>query len=233
MGNYRATVSGISWSGSDIAILRLSFAGGVPFTFKPGQYILVYVKAGEESHIKPYSIASPPSEKGFIELCIKVVPEGVVSHYMSSMKGGETIEISGPGGIFTLQEEIKNDIIFAATGTGISSLKPMIETIFEQGTSKEVFLFFGAKTAGEILYRKGFESLARKHRNFHFIPVVSQDPGFPGEKGHVQDIIPKYVKSPRGKDLYICGVLKMVEETIRWAEGFGFEKRKIHFEKYV
>lgn len=229
MAKYSAKVSEVIKATPTVGVVRLAFEGEVPFDFKPGQYILVHV----QGKIKPYSIASPPSEKGFIELCIKDVPEGAVSSYMVSLKEGEQLEISGPGGIFTLQDTIENDIVFAGTGTGISALKPMIETIFEQGTDKSIYLFFGARAEEEIVYKKEFEEIAEKNKNFHFIPVISRDPDYPGEKGHVQDIIPKHVPDPTGKDIYICGVLKMVEATISWAEQFGFDKKKIHFEKYV
>lgn len=230
---YTTKVVDVPKGATGVGIIRLGFQGPVPFSFRPGQYVLVHAHVERGRELKPYSIASPPSEKRFIELCIKDVPEGHVSHYMVNLKKGQEVEVSGPGGIFTLQEEIGNDLVFAATGTGISAIKPMIETIFEKGTGHRVFLFYGARQAEELAYRGLFESLAKKHKNFHFIPVISRDPQFPGERGHVQDAIPRYVHGPRGKDIYICGVLRMVEETISWAEQYGFEKRKIHFEKYV
>lgn len=230
---FTATVSEVVKATPTVGIVRLSFGNGVPFSFRPGQYMFVHMDIKGEKHIKPYSIASPPSEKNFIEFCIKQVPEGPMSNYMVSLKGKESVQLQGPAGVFALQERVENDIIFAATGTGISSIRPMIETIFEKGTKHTIFLFFGAKTADEIVYKKQFEALAKKHKNFRFIPIVSRDPGFKGEQGHVQDIILKYVKDIKEKDIYICGVQAMVEETIKWAQENGFPKEKIHFEKYL
>jgi len=203
------------------------------FEFKPGQYIMVSIKKDSWILRKPYSIAST-QDKDYIELCIKIVPNGFVSNFMASAKKGDSLEIAGPYGIFVLREPVKNDVIFAATGTGISALKPMIDTVFKKGTDKNVWLFFGVRTEDEIIYRKEFDNLAKKHKNFGFIPVLSQaGPGWKGEKGHVQDAVKKYIKDPKGKEIYLCGVLAMVEEMIKMVQEMGFDKDKIYYEEYV
>lgn len=232
MDTHKATVSESIRATPTVGVVRLRFAGGVPFTHQAGQYVLVSMEMAGKRRLKPYSIASAPSELRFIELCVKDVPGGEVSHRIVSLKKGDTVQVSGPRGLFILQPPA-GDVVFAATGTGISALKPMIETLFEQQFAHQIYLFSGAKTADEIVYRPLFEALAKLHTNFHFIPVVSRDDAFPGEKGHVQDAIPKQVQNPKGKDIYICGVLAMVEETVAWAEQYGFERARIHVEKYV
>jgi len=200
--------------------------------FKPGQFVLVFIAIDRTQVVKPYSIASPPSNKKHIELCIRRA--GTVSNYMCGLKPGTRIEIQGPGGHFVLKEPILNDAIFAATGTGISALRPMIDMIFEKGTDKEIWLFFGNRTEDEIIYREEFEKLAAEHANFHFIPVLSRaDETWQGERGHVQDALRKFVTDPGNREIYICGVLAMVEEVAKIAEGMGFRKEKIYFEKYV
>lgn len=192
----------------------------------PGQYVMVKVN----DEMKPYSIANSPSEKGTIELCIKLVPEGHVSNLMSKMKAGNSIEVSNPMGSFKLHET-GNPIIFAATGTGISALKPMTDLLIEKKSTNEIWLFLGIKEEKEIIYRKHFELLAKKNKNFHFIPVCSRDENWKGEKGYVQDAIKKLIKNPKGYDTYLCGVKAMVEDLKKIAEELGF--KNIYFEKYV
>ncbi len=200
-------------------------------SFMPGQYMLVKAVIGGQTFVKPYSIASLPSKKDYIEFCIRIV--GTVSKYMASLKPGEKLELMGPGGNFTLKEPLLNDVVFVATGTGISSLRPMIDAIFEKGTGKNIWLFFGNRTEDEIVYRSHFEELT-KNRNFHFVPVVSRpDDRWKGERGHVQDALKKHIASPGDMDIYICGVLAMVEEAAKIAEEMGFKKENIYFEKYV
>jgi len=229
MQRIAATVKEVIQATPSVCLPRLNVQ--LPLT-KPGQYLLVFIKKGEQASTKPYSIASPPSNKEYIELCIRKA--GDVSNYMCSLPAGTKIEVMGPIGNFVLKEKIQNDIIFTATGTGISALRPMIDTIFEKGTDKEIWLFFGNKTEDEIVYRNHFEELAGKQKNFHFIPVLSRAGNeWKGESGHVQDALRKYISSPGDKEIYICGVLAMVEEVAKIAEEMGFKKEKIYFEKYV
>ncbi|MBI2076357.1 MAG: FAD-dependent oxidoreductase [Candidatus Aenigmarchaeota archaeon] len=200
--------------------------------FKPGQFVLVKSVIEGKTVVKPYSIASSPSVKDHIELCIRKA--GPVSGYMCSLKPGDKLDVMGPAGHFVLKEPVLSDIVFVATGTGISALLPMIDTIFEKGTDKEVWLFFGNKTEDEIIYRDRFETLANKHKNFHFAPVLSRaDEKWQGERGHVQDALRKYIFNPSDKEIYVCGILAMVEEVAKIAEEMGFKKEKIYFEKYV
>ncbi len=195
---------------------------------KAGQYILVMPKLDGTAIIKPYSISS--SSGNGIELCIRKV--GRVSNYMCGLKAGDTIDVMGPAGNFFLNP-VMNDIVFVAAGTGISSIRPMIQEIFEKGTGKEIWLFFGNRTEEDIIYRDYFESLGRKYSNFHFVPVLSRAEDWKGERGHVQDALIKYIKNPANMDIYICGVPAMVEGVARIAGELGFKKEKIYFEKYV
>lgn len=230
MGKVAAVVKEVIQATPSVCLPRLKPSAQIEF--KPGQFVLVFITIDGKQVVKPYSIASSPSNKKHIELCIRKA--GIVSNYMCSLAPGAKMEISGPVGHFVLKEPPLNDVVFVATGTGISALRPMIDTIFEKGTSKEIWLFFGNRTVDEIIYREHFEALSSAHANFHFIPVLSRaGESWHGESGHVQDPIRKYIANPSDKEIYICGVLAMVEEVAKIAEEIGFRKEKIYFEKYV
>lgn len=215
----------------EVRIVRIKPSKWVDF--KPGQYFQVFIP-GEEDDIKPYSVSSPPSNREYIEFCVKRVQGGHASNFMFHTNSGDKLKMQGPMGRFVLQDEINNDIIFAATGTGISSIKPMIQTIFERGTEKQVWLFFGVRTERDIIYKKDFDVLAAKHRNFHFIPCISRaSEDWKGERGYVQDVMKKSIKNIENKDIYLCGLDVMVEQMKKMAEELGFPKEKIHSEKYI
>lgn len=200
--------------------------------FKPGQYLMIDIPKGDIIIKKPYSICSSPSQKDEVDFCIKHVHNGYVSAFMCDAKEGTTLNAIGPIGIFILKEPIENDLIFLATGSGIGPFRCILQHIFEKGIGKNIWLFFGVRTQDEIIYRKEFEEMALKHKNFKFVPVLSREE-WEGETGHVQDVLTKYIKDIKGKDAYICGVLKMVEEVNEFLLKYGFKKENIHFEKYV
>ncbi|MBI4177082.1 MAG: hypothetical protein HY516_01835 [Candidatus Aenigmarchaeota archaeon] len=214
----------------DVRIVRIKPARWLEF--KPGQYFLILIPGGES--VKPYSVSSPPLNREYLEFCVKRVGGGRASNFMFHTGKGDRLTMRGPMGRFVLQDKIENDIIFAATGTGISAIKPMIQAVFERGTGEQIWLFFGVRTERDIIYRKEFDAIASKNRNFHFIPCLSRPSGsWSGERGYVQGAIKKLVEDARNKDVYICGLAAMVEQMKVIAEQLGFSKDRIHFEKYV
>lgn len=235
MKRYLTKVKEVIHTTPTVALIRLQFQDGQDFIRKPGQYVSVFVPKDNGVIVKPYSVTNPPSKKSYVELCIKKVEGGYVSTHMHNLKPGQEMMIFGPVGRFTLQETIQNDIIFLATGTGISAIKPMIDTIFEKDTDKQIWLFFGVRNEDEIIYKKEFEELAKKHKNFHFIPVLSEPntKEWKGEIGYVQQPFQKYFPKPKDEDIYICGVLAMVREVHDLCRQMGFNEEKIHLEEYI
>ncbi len=218
-----------------VKLIRLKFNDDDNFEFNAGQFISVFVDKDGSKIVKPYSIASSPEEKRYIELCVKIIPDGYVSNYLGNIKPGTELMIFGPSGYFNLHYPIDSDVIFVATGSGISSFRPMIETLLEKNLEYDVWLLFGVKNENEIIYKDEFEKLAKEHKNFHFIPVLSQSTSdsWKGEIGHVQDLLIKYIKDTTGKHIYICGVRQMVIGVKKLAEEMRFDKDKIRIEEYV
>lgn len=206
---------------------------GQELEFKAGQFISVHlVKEGKKIR-KPYSIASPPMDPTLLELCIKRVEGGFVSNSFFSYSPGVQVPIDGPDGVFIIRNLADSDLFFVGTGTGIAPLRSMILSIFNQGFSKEVYLFFGIRNENEILYEKEFRNLAEIHPRFHFIPVVSRPLNWKGESGHVQDKIGKWIEKPEGKEVYLCGLPSMVDAVREKLKSIGFDRKQLHFEKYV
>ena len=215
-------------------VIRLEFDGSVPFDFKAGQYIFIHLKKDGKPNQKAYSISSPPSQKDFIEFIIKRVEGGYFSNYLTSAKPEEKIEISGPLGAFTLKEPIKNDVVFVAVGSGLSSISSMLQRAFETGTKKKIWLFFGNRFENEIINKETIEEWVKKYPNFKYVPVISRpSPQWKGETGHVEQILEKYIKKPKNMEIYICGLVQMVEEVKTLAAKIGFDSKKIYFEKYT
>ena len=198
-------------------------------SFEPGQFFFIDLERDGKKTAKAYSAASMPDED-CIEFCIKRVENGFASNTLYSLKEGDKIGINGPYGFFTLQETGRQ-IFFLATGTGVSPFRPMIKTLLKKKTKHDVWLIFGVGTQRDILYRKEFEDLAKKNKNFHFIPVLSREQ-WNGDKGHIQDVVLKYAKD-LDADYYICGLHIMVDQMKILLLENGVDKERIHLERYV
>jgi ferredoxin-NADP reductase len=225
----KAVVTELIRATPDVVLLRIKPERY--FEFRPGQFIQVLVEKGGRTIKKSYSVASPPSVREYVELCIKVVKGGYASNHLAGLKPGQQLQVEGPFGRFILQEEINNDLVFMATGAGIAPFKPMIQEVLAR-TSRGVWLFFGVRTEKDIIYRDFFDALAAANSDFHFVPVLSDEskPGF--EHGFVQDVFKRLFKQ-NNQDIYICGVYEMVDNVKQMCRELGYPAEKIHYEKYI
>jgi ferredoxin-NADP reductase len=230
---YLTTLERIENRTPTVRSFFLRLPQGERLEFKAGQFISVHLSKKGIKIRKPYSIASSPSDTTLLELCIKRVENGFVSNTFFSFLPGVQIPIDGPDGVFTLKNLGATDLFFIGTGTGVAPLRSMIYSIFNQELTNEVYLLFGVRNENEILYEEEFRSLAEVQPHFHFIPVVSRPLNWKGERGHVQDIIEKWIDKPEGKEVYLCGLPSMVDAVREKLKSIGFDRKQLHFEKYV
>lgn len=242
---YRVTVSRIEAMTPSVKSYTLTLQDDTPFTFKPGQYVQWYVPKEGGTVAKPYSIASPPGRHRDLEICIKRVEGGYVSNYCDRLSGGESFEIRGPIGKFHLKEPIDSDLVFLATGTGVAPFRSMLRGLFpieprdsawppyRFGTDRQVWLLFGVRHEAEILYEQEFRRMAQRYATFHFIPTISRPRQWRGETGYVQDHLVTQLHDPAGKQVYVCGLLPMIEAARAGLKGMGFQREQIHYEIYT
>lgn len=214
-----------------VKLFRLSFPIGKPFQFIAGQFVILTVTDLEgKMQRRSYSIASAPLHADFIELCIKILPDGRVSSYLDALTVGTHIEIDGPYGKFIVDRNVHKELIFVGTGVGIAPLRGMLFDLFEKKYTAPVWLFFGFRYEEDFIFRDELSALEEQYHNFHFVPVLSR----PGEKpppdldvGHVTDVLPLYVKNGENKAVFICGSLPMVRDVVSMFEKIGVSKEQM------
>ena len=219
----------------DTRHFKLVFEPGAVFDFEPGQFVNIIAQppSCEKPVKRPYSIDSPPYEKGYIDLVWKRVEGGLMTNYLMTLKEGEKLTIQGPLGRFGLKRPAAAQrLVFVATGTGIAPFRSIIQQLFKDGTDHEVWLLFGNRYETDILYDDEWKALAAGQTNFHYLPTVSRPQDWTGEREYVQRLLAKTIRSPDKTHLYICGLTNMIEEVQKTALEMGFTKEQIIFEKY-
>jgi NAD(P)H-flavin reductase len=208
-----------------------------PLQFQAGQFLSAFVQNGARTEIRPYSIASPPSNDSRFELCINRVKGGYVSNYLCDLEVGSVADFKGPYGIFVLTRPIERDLVFLATGTGVAPMRSMLLDLFARdiAIAHDVWLIFGVRFTEGLLYRKEFEDLQGANPRFHFLPVVSRsDAAWRGATGHVQDQLRKVFAGRKDFQAYLCGVNAMVDEVrVILRNEFGLDRDRIRAEKFV
>ncbi len=74
-----------------------------PIGFKPGQWVSLKLPVGTRPPLnRAYSMAAPATTSGELTLIFDRVTDGLGSSYLSQMKPGEELALSGPFGNFVL-----------------------------------------------------------------------------------------------------------------------------------
>jgi ferredoxin-NADP reductase len=213
-------------------VIGVRFEPSKRFRFDPGQFVSVVVpdpKGGKRPLRRAYSLAVAP-EEGY-GLSIKVVQDGPGSHYMASLKPGDTFKAFAPYGDFVFDHESGREACFISTGTGVAPFLSMIQSkAYRDNPPPKATNVFGARTEDEIIYPGLFEKLGLVEVN-----AISQPgPAYAGFKGRVTDYL-KALPADWGWDItdfYICGNGDMVAEVRRLLRSRGVQESRIHQEVY-
>ncbi len=230
---YDAVVENILVQTSTVK--TFTFDMGKPIEFTAGQFVMAHTARDGQPVKKPYSIASPPYIKEKIQLCIKKVEGGFMSNYFHNLKVGDRMKLQGPMGVFKIKEPIQRDLAFVATGTGIAPLRGMILDLYhhKKADHVKVWCFLGVRYDDEVLFWDKFQELEKEYSNFKFVPTISRPKNWSGEVGYVQEKVKKYLASPKDVDIYACGLVDMIEQTIKVLGEAGFPPEQMHYEKWT
>jgi CDP-4-dehydro-6-deoxyglucose reductase/ferredoxin-NAD(P)+ reductase (naphthalene dioxygenase ferredoxin-specific) len=219
----------------DIKRLRLAIEDGGPFTFSAGQYAALGFDA---IALRDYSMANAPprdgAEGGEIEFHIRHLAGGASSAYVAkTLKRGETVRVRGPYGGSFLRENHAGPIVAVAGGSGLAPIKAIVETALKLGMKQPIHLYFGVRAERDLYLEEHFASLAAKHPNLLFIPVLSE-PTAPTKRrtGFVHVAAAEDVKDFDGCKAYIAGPPVMVEAASALFASRGMRREDIHADAF-
>lgn len=188
-------------------------------TFEPGQHILLGV-AGDIHH-REYSIYSGVNDE-MLEVLVKEVEEGEVSKKLKKLIPGDEVEVQGPLGFFTIDEEFLTDhnpFLFVASGTGISPFHSMIRSINELNY--------------KVLHGVRYEEDTYEKKDYapeRYISCTSRD--HKGKfHGRVTDFINQNTFDPETQ-CYLCGNFEMIRDAMDLLEKKGIAQDHLHAEVY-
>jgi phenol/toluene 2-monooxygenase (NADH) P5/A5 len=207
-----------------------------PMAFQSGQYVNLELPGIDGS--RAFSLANPPGQTGEVELHVRLVEGGAATGYIhQQLKVGEQLQLSGPYGQFFVRGSQPGDLIFIAGGSGLSSPQSMILDLLEQGDSRQITLFQGARNVAELYNRELFEGLAHEYANFTYVPALSQandDPSWRGFKGFVHDAAKAHFDGRfGGHKAYLCGPPPMIDAAISTLMQGRLFERDIFMERFL
>jgi CDP-4-dehydro-6-deoxyglucose reductase len=206
-----AKIQSIQKLTDDVIKVSLRLPPNANFKFNSGQYVNLIKGTLKRS----YSVGNAYREKASLEFFIKEYENGLMSQYwFKEAKVNDLLRIEGPLGSFFLRESNCENIIFLATGTGISPIKAILENIEESSSDfkhKKFFVFVGARYKEDLFWEP---NLKNKNIEIKYIPVLSrQKEDWSGEKGYVQDAVLKHRIDLEHSQVYACGSNEMIQSA--------------------
>jgi ferredoxin-NADP reductase len=212
---HKLTVSEIRELTPSIRELFLNCSEPDSFRFRAGQFVMLHVPVpGSKPALRAYSIASSDQRHDGFRLIFKYVENGVASNYVWSLKGGETLDFTGPFGRIFFREPPTPQLVFLNTGSGVSQHISFIESNVEKYPDLRYRLLFGVRSEADIYYAEELARLKRKLRDFEYEFVLSRpSPEWTGKKGYVQDFIANFDYQQIPTTFYLCGNTGMINAT--------------------
>ncbi|PIP04686.1 hypothetical protein COV27_02470 [candidate division WWE3 bacterium CG10_big_fil_rev_8_21_14_0_10_39_14] len=200
--------------------------------FSAGQYISLDVGGGVR---RAYSIASSPSEKNKVELCVDYTASGPGGQFLRNLKLGDAANFIAPLGFFTLPEEIDLNAVyyFLATGPGVAPIKSHILRLYEKAPLARAVLYFGTRVKEDILYKQVFENLENAYANFKYVVTISQpNADWHGNTKYIPELLDKDLGVVENAHFFICGSPLMMQNVLKLLKTKRISETQIHLEKF-
>ena len=211
----------------DVKTFRVNAPGGGKcFEHMPGQCAMLSIPGVGEAM---FSITSSPTNKEFMEFCIKRC--GQLTDWLHQMEVGQTVTIRGPyGRNFPVEEELKGkDLLFIAGGIGLAPLRSVIDyCLANRANYGKIDIVYGSRSADDLVDYDQIcnDWMKAENVNVHLTIDRPQE----GWEGHV-GFVPAYVKElnfDTNKTALLCGPPIMIKFTLASLQEMGYDKTQVY-----
>lgn len=213
---HRFFVAALTRETDDVTSVHIRGRDLGRFGAEAGQFVLVrFLATGFRWQSHPFSISHPPDGQE-IRLTIKHV--GDYTRRIPSLPSGTRVIIDGPHGIFTARRAQSSRVLLVAGGIGITPIRSVAEVLLRAG--REILLIYGNRTRASVALYDELERLsAASDGRLRVVHVLSSEPGWPGEQGHVDGAcLARLAPDLLQRDIYLCGpppMMRLVRGALR------------------
>ena len=198
--------------------------------FYPGQFFMVsFPDNSEIKTARAYSISSSPAEKAHLEIALNKV--GPFTAKMFAINPGDMLKFKGPYGKFFFSEEIKNEIILIAGGTGITPLIGIARYCSDKNIQNKIKLFYSVKSPQEIIFHDEIKKLRQKNSNFEYFITITKaeaNHAWDGGRGRIApQLLKENIENIHDCTYFLCGSKEFVASIISMLESLGAKREQI------
>lgn len=213
---------------------------GADFRHVSGQHVIIRLTDPEGySVMRSYSIASPPTEDGIIEVAIERLVDGEVSSFFHDVAAvGDTIELRGPiGGHFVWTPGEPGASLLIAGGSGVVPMMAIVREHARENSKIPLALLLSARSGPEAPFFDELMDLEAACDAFAFTatftrakPARMRDHGRRVDQAMVAESIERMGELPART--FICGSNLFVNTATDSALAAGVLAETIRTERY-
>ena len=191
-------------------VYRVRIVPDAAFSFRAGPYLMVVM---DERDKRPFSMASTPDEKGFIELHIGASEINLYAKaVMDRILKDHQIVVDIPHGEAWLRDDEERPMILIAGGTGFSYARSILLTALARNPNRDITIYWGGREEQHLYDLCELEALSLKHLGLQVVPVVEQpEAGWRGRTGTVLTAVLQDHGTLAEHDIYIAGRFEMAK----------------------
>ena len=226
----RAHVAALRWLAPVVLEVDLAMAEPPELAFEAGQWIAIPLGG---KTVRPYSMASPPSEPRVVRLCVDVTPGGSGSRYFLALRVGDAVAFQPPQGTLTLIPGSTAPLLLVAEEIGVAPFRSILLGEAERAFPRATTLYLTAGTRAHLLYDAELRELAARHPGFRYRPMLAApDPDWPGAVGSLLDALARETERLEGHEALLCGGGRLVTAARELCLARGMERKRIRYEKF-
>ena len=216
-------------------VVRLRLMPKEPLAYQPGQYVNLVSKSGLS---RSYSLASLPGEESFLELHVRILPNGRMSTWLTEVPLGTLAQVRGPAGeCFYVPGRPTQPLLLCGVGTGLAPLYGVVREALRQKHEGPMVLIHGARTSAGLYLRSELAALAAAHPSLTYLPVVLSDDPPGSAEGCIVSPLDALLKARfaklSGHRAFLCGDAELVTALRRQVFLQGASRRDILADAFV
>jgi NAD(P)H-flavin reductase len=205
----------------DAVTLRLPAPRG--FRFAPGQFDMLWLPGAGEVAV---SVSGGGVRAEVVDHTVRAV--GEVTRGIAALRPGDLLGLRGPFGRgWPLEETRDLDILMVAGGVGLAPLRAVVLDLLPRpAAARRAALLYGARTPGDLLYRRQLEAWERRGLTVR-TTVDRRQPGWSGRVGLVTGLFEDLCLDRDGTAAFLCGPEAMMRFGVRDLLRLGLPAERI------
>src|SRR4030095_10578060 len=212
------------------------------FEFKAGQFLRFTLidppETDAEGNSRTFSIASAPHEE---DLMIATrMRDTAFKRVLGSMPLGSELDLKGPYGKMTLQDNPTRPAVFLTGGIGITPFRSISLDAARAGLPHRIQLFYSNRRPEDAAFLDELTELEKFNPNYRMIATMTASAPsiarWNGETGHINpEMLSRYIQDLKLPVYYIAGpqgLLTAIQNTLREADVDEADIRAEEFKGY-